>query len=69
VRDQGNVTCSGVARDNDAFVKVFGKLSDDTNEFQRASRNAGAEADAIHADFSMAGRSRQWKLRTAKNSC
>jgi hypothetical protein len=32
VRDQGLVTCSGVARDNDAFVKVFGKLSDDTNE-------------------------------------
>jgi len=32
VRDQGLVTCSGVARDNDSFVKVFGKLSDDTNE-------------------------------------
>ena len=32
VRDQGTVTCSGVARDNDSFVKVFGKLSDDTNE-------------------------------------
>jgi hypothetical protein len=32
VRDQGNVTCSGVARDNDSFVQVFGKLSDDTNE-------------------------------------
>jgi hypothetical protein len=31
VRDQGLVTCSGVARDNDSFVKVFGKLSDDTN--------------------------------------
>jgi hypothetical protein len=32
VRDQGLVECSGVARDNDAFVRVFGKLSDDTNE-------------------------------------
>jgi hypothetical protein len=32
VRDQGLVTCSGVARDNDSFVRVFGKLSDDTNE-------------------------------------
>ena len=32
VRDQGSVTCAGVARDNDSFVKVFGKLSDDTNE-------------------------------------
>jgi hypothetical protein len=32
VRDQGMVTCTGVARDNDSFVKVFGKLSDDTNE-------------------------------------
>jgi hypothetical protein len=32
VRDQGSVTCTGVARDNDAFVKVFGKLSDATNE-------------------------------------
>jgi hypothetical protein len=32
VRDQGLVTCSGVARDNDSFIKVFGKLSDDTNE-------------------------------------
>ena len=32
VRDQGNVTCTGVARDNDAFVRVFGKLSDATNE-------------------------------------
>jgi len=30
VRDQGNVICSGVARDNDAFVRVFSKLSDDT---------------------------------------
>ena len=30
VRDQGNVTCSGVARDNDAFVRVFSKLSDNT---------------------------------------
>jgi hypothetical protein len=32
VRDQNSVTCSGVARDNDAFAKVFGKLSDATNE-------------------------------------
>jgi hypothetical protein len=32
VRDQNNVICTGVARDNDAFVKVFGKLSDATNE-------------------------------------
>ncbi len=32
VRDQNNVTCTGVARDNDAFVKVFGKISDATNE-------------------------------------
>jgi hypothetical protein len=32
VRDQGNVICSGVAKDNDAFVKVFGALSDDTND-------------------------------------
>jgi hypothetical protein len=32
VRDQNNVTCTGVARDNDAFVKVFGKLSDATNQ-------------------------------------
>lgn len=32
VRDLAAVTCSGVARDNDSFVKVFSKLSDDTNE-------------------------------------
>jgi hypothetical protein len=32
VRDQNNVTCSGVARDNDSFLRVFGKLSDATNE-------------------------------------
>jgi hypothetical protein len=32
VRDLANVTCSGVARDNDSFVRVFSKLSDDTNE-------------------------------------
>jgi len=32
VREQGLVTCTGVAQDNDAFVRVFGKLSDDTNE-------------------------------------
>jgi hypothetical protein len=32
VRDQNNVTCTGVARDNDAFVKVFGKISDATNQ-------------------------------------
>ena len=32
VRDQGNVTCTGVARDNDAFDKLFAKLSDATNE-------------------------------------
>ncbi len=32
VRDQGNVTCSGVARDNDAFDRLFAKLSDATNE-------------------------------------
>jgi hypothetical protein len=32
VRDQNNVTCTGVARDNDSFVRVFGKLSDATNE-------------------------------------
>jgi len=32
VRDQGNVTCSGVARDNDAFDKLFAKLSDATND-------------------------------------
>ena len=32
VRQLANVTCSGVARDNDSFVKVFGKLSDHTNE-------------------------------------
>jgi hypothetical protein len=32
VRDMVNVTCSGVARDNAAFVGVFSKLSDDTNE-------------------------------------
>jgi hypothetical protein len=32
VRDQGLVTCTGVARDNDSFVKAFGKLSDSTNE-------------------------------------
>jgi hypothetical protein len=32
LRGQGQVTCVGVARDNDSFVKVFGKLSDDTNE-------------------------------------
>jgi hypothetical protein len=31
VREQGNVTCSGVARDSDSFGKVFAKLSDDTN--------------------------------------
>jgi hypothetical protein len=27
---EGNVTCTGVARDNDAFGRVFSKLSDDT---------------------------------------
>jgi hypothetical protein len=32
VRDLGNVICSGVAQDNDAFAKVYSKLSDDTNE-------------------------------------
>ncbi len=32
VRDQNNVTCTGVAQDNDAFVKVFGKISDATNQ-------------------------------------
>ena len=32
VRDLANVTLAGVAKDNDSFVKVFGKLSDDTNE-------------------------------------
>jgi hypothetical protein len=32
VHDLANVSCSGVARDNDAFVRVFTKLSDDTNE-------------------------------------
>jgi hypothetical protein len=32
VRDQGNVTCSGVARDNEAFVGVFSKLSEETND-------------------------------------
>jgi hypothetical protein len=32
VHDQGTVTATGVARDNDSFVKVFGKLSDDTND-------------------------------------
>jgi hypothetical protein len=32
VHDIGNVTCSGVARDKDAFSRVFGKLSDDTND-------------------------------------
>jgi len=32
VRDQGLVECSGVARDNESFSRVFGKLSDDTNE-------------------------------------
>jgi hypothetical protein len=32
VHDPGLVTCTGVARDNDSFVKVFAKLSDDTNE-------------------------------------
>jgi hypothetical protein len=30
VRDQGAVTCTGVARDNDAFGRVFSALSDDT---------------------------------------
>jgi hypothetical protein len=35
VRDLANVTCSGVARDNDAYVRVFGKLSDDTNEISQ----------------------------------
>jgi hypothetical protein len=33
VRDLGNVTCTGVARDNDAFSRVFGKLSEDTTNF------------------------------------
>ena len=32
VNDQGLVKCSGVAKDNDSFVRVFSKLSDDTNE-------------------------------------
>jgi hypothetical protein len=32
VHDLANVTCSGVARDNDAFVRVISKLSEDTNE-------------------------------------
>ncbi len=30
VRDQNNVTCTGIAKDNDAFAKVFSKLSDDS---------------------------------------
>jgi hypothetical protein len=33
VRDEGNVTCTGVARDNDAFGKVFDRLSEDTTNF------------------------------------
>jgi hypothetical protein len=32
VRDRDSVICTGVARDNDAFVRVFGKLSDATND-------------------------------------
>jgi hypothetical protein len=32
VREVANVTCAGVARDNDSFVRVFGKLSDATND-------------------------------------
>jgi hypothetical protein len=32
VRDQNSVTGTGVARDNDAFAKVFGKMSDATND-------------------------------------
>jgi hypothetical protein len=32
VHDLAKVTCTGVARDNDSYVRVFGKLSDDTNE-------------------------------------
>ncbi len=32
VHNLANVKCDGVARDNDSFLKVFGKLSDDTNE-------------------------------------
>jgi len=33
VRDQGTVTCVGVARDNDAFGRVFARLSEDTTNF------------------------------------
>jgi hypothetical protein len=32
VRDMVNVTCSGVARDNEAFAGVYKNLSEDTNE-------------------------------------
>ena len=51
------VTCSGVARDNDSFVKVFGKLSDDTNEISNLHpESSRPETDAIHPEFSMARR-------------
>jgi hypothetical protein len=33
VRDQGTVTCTGVARDNEAFGSVFDKMSEDTTNF------------------------------------
>jgi hypothetical protein len=32
VRDLANVTCVGVARDNDSYVRAFDKLSNDTND-------------------------------------
>jgi hypothetical protein len=32
VHELAKVTCTGVARDNDSYVRVFSKLSDETNE-------------------------------------
>ncbi|HUD45662.1 MAG TPA: hypothetical protein VMR33_02475 [Candidatus Baltobacteraceae bacterium] len=35
VHDLARVTCTGVARDNDSYVRVFSKLSDETNEISQ----------------------------------
>jgi hypothetical protein len=70
VRDQGLGHCTGVARDNDSFVKVFGKLSDDTTDISNVHpETRGQKPMQFTLSFQWQGGGAQWKLRTAKNSC